>query len=155
MRAPAGSEALERALDAHRPGEIDRVEGPGWQAEVHAVEVDRIGVVVDRLRVVGAPGELAARAGRLAEALRPGGERLDAVEVDAGLGGAVLRTRPEDMRGGRFYEVQLAPDHAELTRQVVRPGGGRAPAPFAVTREELGRIVEDLGRILAEVPDEG
>ena len=143
--------ALDRAVEEGLAGQPVRVEGPGWTAQIDARQVDRIGVVVDRLRVSGGEGDLAGRAGAIAETLRPQGERLRPVEVDPVLGGAVLRSRPEDMQRGRYYQVDLDATGAELSRHRRREGG-RDQEPFAVTREELGRIVEGLGEAMAPKP---
>lgn len=142
---------LDEALDARLGNDAVQVAGDGWQAEVHADQVGPVGVVVDRLRVSGAPGDLGERAEELVRRLRPGGERLRTVELAPELGGAVLRSEPEDMRDGRFYEVELGPSEVELSRHRVRPEGGRVREPFAVTREELGRIVDVMGESVAAV----
>lgn len=144
-------ERLRQALDAAASGSGGpvAVEGEGWTAQVQTEQVGPVGVVVDHLRVQGRPGDVAERAEAVVEALRPGGERLRAVEVDRGLGGAVLRTRERDMRGGRYFEVELGPEEAVVRRHRVRKGEGRTAEPYALTREELGRIVEDLGEVLA------
>lgn len=164
---PELRERLDRALDqapmgaptgaptgapAEAPARPVRVEGHGFHAEIDARQVEAIGVVVDRLRVVGAPVDLARSVEAVARELRPQGERLVPVEVAPDLGGAVLRTRPEDIRRGRFYQVELDPTGATLER-FRRTPEGRQREPFALTRDELERVVEDLGQALAPSPE--
>ncbi len=144
---------IDRALDAERAVDAPaEVQGQGWRARIHTQQVGPVGVVVDRVRVEGVPGDITKRAQDLAERLRPQGERLDAVEVAPQLGGAVLRTRRDDIRRGRFFQVELDESGADLTRLRKDPGRGRRSEGFAVTREELGRIVEDMGDVLAPPP---
>ncbi len=122
------------------------------RADVAVADADRIGVLVDRLRVSAPPdGDLASRSARIQRGLRPLGERLVQVECDVTLGGAVLRSDPRDMRGGRFFQVDLDPEGgAELVRQRVSEDGQRTHEAFPMTREELARTIDGL---LAE--DEG
>ncbi|NOY26374.1 MAG: hypothetical protein GXP62_10925 [Oligoflexia bacterium] len=145
----SGRHDLDQALDAAPQGGKIAVAGDGWSARIDASRVGPIGVVVNRLRVQGRPGDIERRAQAIATELRPQGERLDTVEVAPGLGGAVLRTRPEDMRGGRFFQVDLDEGGADLSRQRRKAEGGRQPQPFSLTREELGRVVDTLGEILS------
>lgn len=145
--------ALDRATSPEQSGVV-RIEGPDGPAELETHKIESIGVVVERLRVTGARGGLPQRAAAVAEALRPQGERLVPVEVDPGLGGEVLRTRPEDMRGGRFYQVDLDPTGATLQR-LRRGPQGRVREPFAVTRDELERMIEGLGAGSSPSTDEG
>ncbi|MCK6506585.1 hypothetical protein L6R53_24965 [Myxococcota bacterium] len=147
-------QALDQAGALDRPGVV-QVDGAGYQAEIEARRIESIGVVVERLRVSGAAGTVAERAAAVAEGLRPQGERLVPVEVDPTLGGAVLRTRPEDMQRGRFYQVELDPAGATVQR-VRRAPEGRVVEPFAITRDELERMIEGLGAATAPPPsDEG
>lgn len=147
-RAPGLSEAVDRSVTG--PGPV-RVEHDDGVVEVDVVEAGPVGVVVERLRVrPHDPAPLGARSRALARGLRPGGDRLVAVEVDEALGGATLRTDPRDLRGGRFFEVAVDADGAELRRHQVGDDGARAPAPFALTRDALGRAIDQM----AAVPDE-
>ena len=106
-------------------------------------------MVVDRLRVEGQAGDLRQRSEAVVAALRPQGERLHTVELDLALGGAVLRSIPQDMRRGRFFQVDLDATGLELHRHARSRAGGRSAEPFALTRDELGRIIEDIGQIMA------
>jgi len=146
----AAKTAVNAALDTARDGDRIKVVGPGWTADIDARRVGPIGVVVDRLKVVGQSGDIAQRASAIAQRIRPHGERLRAVEVAPTLGGAVLATRPEDMRGGRFFQVDLTDDSAELSHQQRHAAAPRQAASFAITRDELDRVVRDLGQILSQ-----
>ena len=111
--------------------------------------VGPVGVRLDRLRVrpsVEGPVDLHERAAGIASRVRPGGERLDAVEVDPGLGGGVLRTTPDDIRGGRYFEVGIRPGgEADVRRLQVDPESGeRTEAPFDLTRRQLEDLVDGL-----------
>ena len=140
-------ERLGEALtDAIRgPGKI-AVEGRGGRrAEADVIDADRLGVEVERVRVQGpSSAAIEARAIAIAAHLRPGGERLVPVEIDDQLGGGVLRTHRQEVRAGRFYQVDLDVDGAELGRFRVNDDGERIPEPFTVTREQLGQIVDAL-----------
>jgi hypothetical protein len=138
---------MERAT--RDTGQVD-VESGGLRGEAEVVEHDRVGVVVERIRVRGPKGDVERRAAAIAENVRPGGDRLAPTEVDPRLGGAILRTPPEDMRKGRFYQVEVDDWGAELTRQRVHEGGERAREPFALTHEQYGDVIEGMARALTE-----
>ena len=79
------------------------------------------------------------------------GERVRPVEVEPTLGGSVLRTEPEDMVDGRYWEVNVGDDgrQADLERWRVGEHGQRSREPFTVTRGSLGKIVDGLTEGLA------
>ena len=131
---------LDRALTG--PG-IVRVEHDGRTAEVDVVEVDRLGVRVRCVRVDAGPGARTVQeaAARLPGALRGLPERLVTVEVAPTLGGAVVRTAPEDVRDREFFEARTDGQVTELER-LRATGAGRERVPFTVTREVLGRMVD-------------
>ena len=129
-------------------GEVSVEDDAGRRATLRVRDADRLAVELEGIDV-HAPADLAERASHLADELRPGGERLRAFEVDPGLGGATLRTRPEDIRGGRYFEVEVRPGGAGLRRHRVDDEGRRQPESFTLTREQLGRLVDTL----AAAPD--
>lgn len=133
---------LARALDdVLQPGPV-HAEAEGRRVEVDVRDADRLGVTVDRIRVSGPREDVRARAERLPRALARGlGEELTPIEVDPGLGGAVLRG-PVDQ--GRFTEVSVDPESVTIRRHELHEDG-RRPAPFTLTREQLGRIVDGVG----------
>jgi len=138
---------LERKLDlpGSERGRVE-VESPsGATAEVDVVELDRLGAKVDRVRVTSpAPGPLPRQADDISGRVRDLGDRLVPVEVDERLGGGVLRTDPGEIRGGRFYEIDLDGDGATVERYQVGEDNARERQPFTLTREQLGRLVDDL-----------
>ena len=138
---------LDRALDAHpdAPGTV-RVPGErGTHAEVDVERVDRIGVRVRAVRVThDGPRDVAAEAERIARDVRSLPHRLQPVEVDPGLGGAILRSRPEELRRGEHWQVEVTPTGTAISRQQVGADGAREAAPWDTTRETLGRVIEEL-----------
>jgi len=166
------SEALQRELDAHleradlarqagepdpgTPGRIE-IEADGVSLEADVVDCERIGATVDRLRLRREePGDVHAQAGAIAGRMHGLGERVHPVEVEPSLGGAVLRTTPDDMVDGRFYEISVGDDgrQADLERWKIGEQGQREREPFTVTRDKLGRVVDGLAEGLGAVGEE-
>jgi len=133
-------DALEKKIAG--PGTVV-VDVGGKKATVDVADADRIGVVIERLRVDGAEGSVVDRANDLAEHLRPNGDRLVPVEVDANLGGGTLRTAPDEMRG-HFHQVDVDAKGAELTRHRVDDNGSRQREGLGVTREQLRSLVDTM-----------
>lgn len=137
-------EALDGAL---APGSVT-VEGDGRRAEVDVAEVDRLGVRVRTVRVtVARSGNIVQQAERLPEACRTLPERIVPVEVAPTLGGAVLRSHPRDIVDREFFEVQTDGRSATIGRVNNGPEG-RVAVPFTVTREQLRRLVDDIGEAM-------
>ncbi len=134
--------AIDRALDAQTRGTIT-VGKDEHRAEVDVVEVGAIGVRVKRLAVTAPRTDLEELAKALPGRLRSLPERVKTVEVDARLGGATLRTDPEEMRDNEFFEVEVRGDTVSVDRYKVS-GGGRTPVEFDLTRRQLGRLVDEL-----------
>lgn len=112
------------------------------QVEVGVVDADRLGVLVEGVRVRGPVADPIGTAERLQEHLRPGGEALRISERAPELGGATLRS---PRRGdGRYFEVRVDSQGAELQRQRVGPDGHRQAEPFGLTREQLGEAIDAL-----------
>ena len=139
-----GHQIVEGALGA---GELVAPSGP-HQVEVTVVDADRLGVVVTGVRVRGPVADPVAAADRLQAHLRPGGEALRVNERAPELGGATLRS---PRRGdGRYFEVRVDGQGAELQRQRVGPDGQRQAEPFGLTREQLGEAIDALAGALGE-----
>lgn len=140
---------LDQRLTPGMPAGTVGVDAPdGGRAEVEVVEVDRLGASVRGVRVRAAEaGSIAGQAARLPDALRSLPERVVPVEVDPGLGGAILRSEPREVRDHEFFEVRT--DGREATIERVR-GEARERVPFTLTREELGRLVERVDDAMAE-----
>lgn len=136
---------LDRALDGAAGGGSVEVARPGGRAAIDVVEADRLGVKVRRVAVSRErPVAVDVEARRLAERVRALPERLEPVEVAPELGGAVLRTKPEDLRRREFFEVGIAPAETTVTRQRVTDDG-RVPADFTLTRDQLDGLLDELG----------
>jgi hypothetical protein len=106
--------------------------------------VDRLGVRVRGVRVDrDADQDVTERARVLPDRLRTLPDRVEPVEVAPSLGGAVLRTRPEDLRGGEYFEVEVGRRSTEV-RRVRVVDGERQPSDFTLTREQLGRLLDEL-----------
>lgn len=164
---PPGTEPLPHHLRGLRgaigeclrqPGHI-QVEAGELEAEVEVVDCDRLGTVIDHIRVRGRKADVGQRAGRIAQHLRPGGDHLVPVEVDRTLGGAVLRSQPRDVGDARagdsgFYQVDIDEESAIVRGHQVSPDGVRTPTPFTWTRDQLGRALDQLERALSEPDDE-
>lgn len=141
--AKAFDEALERAGS----GTV-HVDHDGAKATVDVVDSDRIGVRVRRVHVERAhdrdPLEVAADYER---GLRPLPERVEPVEVDASLGGATLRTRPDELRDGEFFEVQVRGTRdTDVQRYKAEPGQPREAVDWTLSRDQLGRLVDELAK---------
>ncbi|MBN1335944.1 MAG: hypothetical protein JXB39_08295 [Deltaproteobacteria bacterium] len=146
------SGALDAALGAPGgvPGRV-RAEADGVLVDADVVDADRLGATLDRV-VVRDPGggSVARQAEAAPERLKALGEPIAPVEVEPRLGGAVLRTLPEAMEKGRFWEVTIGADgrEAAVGRYRVEADGARRAEPFTVTREALGRVVDGLADAL-------
>ncbi len=130
--------ALDHAL---KPGRVS-VAGDGRAAEAVVVDADRIGVVLEGLRVErterGLPDALVALPPAVSEALR---RPVRLVEADLDLGGGVFRTPVEE---GAFFELRTNGASATLDRWRMQDGR-RARAPWSLTREDLTRLVGAMG----------
>lgn len=151
MSTPGLGDALDSAITGR--GMVEAEDPAGRRVRADIVDEDRLGVQIDRLRV-DAPEGIGGRVDRIAQDLRPGGERLVPVEVDERLGGGVLRTRTDEMRGRRYFEVEVDAEGAGLGRYRVDDDGTRNPEPFTVTREQLGRMVDTLAGPLPDDEDD-
>jgi hypothetical protein len=161
------SDALDRELDAHleraraareagepdpgAPGSV-QVEADGVTLEAEITDCERIGATVERVKVRREQeGDVQVQARAIAERMHGLGERVEPVEVAPELGGAVLRTRPEEMVEGRFYQIDVGDEgrQAELGRVRIDERGHREREPFTVTRKNLGQVVDGLAEGLA------
>jgi hypothetical protein len=134
--------------------ELGRATGPGTvvaehegaKAEADIVDTDRLGARITEVRVKRREGfGIAEEATRLSKRIRSLPERLIPSEVDPGLGGAILRSDPDEMNGGEFFELELgSAGDARLRRQKVTPGMDREKADFVLTHGQLGRLVDEL-----------
>ncbi len=134
---------LDDALDAmDGPGVIDVVE-EGGRTQVDAREVGPLGVRVRGLTVGRSERDVGREAEDLPGRLRAIPERVVPVEVDKKLGGAILRTAPDQMRRGRFFEFDVRADHTEIRRYKVHDGE-RGREDFTLTRDQLRDLIDEV-----------
>lgn len=137
--------SLDDALDALGPdGGAAEFTGTHGVAEVDVVEVDRLGVRVRGITArPHAPRDVVEQAHAMPERLRRLGERVEPVEVDPHLRGAILRTRPDQVER-EFHEVEVRPEQVEVRRFRVGEGGARARVDWVMTRDGLKRLLDDV-----------
>ena len=119
------------------------VDRDGHAVHIDVTEVGPIGVRITGISVGHAAADIARRAGELPERLRALPERVQPVEVDPGLGGAVLRTKPEEMQDSEFFEVEVRPERTDIRRYKVEEGDRTAVA-FPMTRDQLERLIDEV-----------
>lgn len=139
------TDALDRELDRATGGGLVHAEGDGGHAEIDVVETDRLGVRVRRVRVEApTPHDLDAIAERWPRRIRELPDRVCPIEVDPRLGGATLRSDPDDRADETFVEVEVRGATTEIRRHRPTPEG-RDEVEWTMTREQLRRLVETLG----------
>jgi len=136
-------EELDDALNAVSGEGRATIDREGVQTHVDVSEVGPIGVRIRGISVGHAAADIEKRANELPERLRALPERVAPVEIDAGLGGAVLRTKPEDMRDRKFFEVEIRPDRTDIRRYKVEEEGREVEA-FPMTRDQLRRLIDEV-----------
>lgn len=136
-------DALEDALDNASAGDTVEVEAGEARARVDVVDVDRLGVKVRGIRVTrDRDVPLEQLADELPDRVRSLPQRVEPVEVDAGLGGGIFRT-PVDDRKQDYFQIDVRGRDADVEHYVVEDGERRA-TDFTITREGLGRLVDEL-----------
>ncbi len=141
--------ALDEALDGIDGEGTAEVQRDGGRAEVEVEDVDRLGVRVKRVRVErDEDWDIGERADALPDQVRALPERVRAEEVAPELGGAILRTDPEEYDGERYFEVEVDQRGAEVRRvRVDKDDDGhraRNADDWTMTREQLGRLLDEL-----------
>jgi hypothetical protein len=139
------SRAIAEALDESPEGTVEATHG-GASARVDVVASGPVGVRVRGVHVErGRDVAIEQAAAELPEQLaRVLPERVEAVEVDPGLGGAILRTSPGEMDGPRFVEVEVTGTRKVDIRRWTVGEDRREPEEWAMTRDALGRLLDDL-----------
>ena len=127
-------------------GEVIVLGAGAAEAEVRVVDSDRRGVKVSRVRVrKPAAVPVTREAAALPDRLRALPERLTPLEVDPGHGRGLLRTSVEEMRNREFFEVQIDGGRdLDLRRYRVDEGGERQGIDWTMSREQLGRLLDQL-----------
>lgn len=141
-----GRTLAEEVGRATGPGTVV-VEHEGARAEADILDADRLGARIAEVRVNRKDGfDVADEATRLSRRVRSLPERLTPSEVDPRLGGAILRSDPEEMHGGEFFELDLrATGERRLSRHRAVPGSDREKLDFTLTHGQIGRLVDELG----------
>lgn len=138
-------EVLDEALDAHEgSGEVHAADGE-HSATLDVEQVGPIGIRIRKLCVKRPPLDVGEAAEAYPERMRALGEPLKPIEIDRRLGGTTLRTKPESMRNGEFFDVEVRSDgQTGIRRLKVDEAGDRREIPWSMTRDQLGRLLDDL-----------
>lgn len=139
--------ALDDALDGAKADDgVVEVECEHGRAKLDVAKKGPIGVRVRQVDLSRSrSAEVGDEAARLGRELRALGEHVRPTEVAPALGGAVLRTDPEEMRNREFFEVGIAgADKTSVKRVRVSEEGERTAADWDMTREQLDRLLGEL-----------
>ena len=138
---------MNDALDAleNGVGTVEISSGEG-EARIDVADSDRLGVRVREVHLTrGNAFDIAEEATALPERLRALPERVQPVEVAPTLGGAVLRSRPEEMRNREFFQVDLeGTRELRINRYRSSTDGERQKVDWTMTREQLEQLVDEL-----------
>jgi hypothetical protein len=140
--------AIDEALQTLGPGEgTVTASSGGRSAEVDVLESDRLGVRVKSIRVKSQePIDVVERAAALPERMRSLPDAVEPVEVDPALGGAILRTVPDEVRDREFFEIDVRTDGVGVKRyRADDQSGGREVIDFTLTRKGLGKLIDEIG----------
>ena len=137
-------EALDDLTEGRGELSVDLEQG---RAQIDVLESGRLGVRVKRVGLTRVKDvDVLQEAEALPGRLKSLPERVIPVEMDARLGGAVLRTAPEAVRDREFFEVELRGSrNVELQRFKVQKDGDRQATDWTMTREQLEKIFEEMG----------
>ena len=142
----------KREVEVEHDGTMARADVNG--SGPYGSSVDRITVVgADRERTEEEAGDAIRRqAAGIVERVTYLPERLREHEVDAGLGGGVLRSRPEEMRDREYHEIKLDRGRdAEISRYRYDPKQTRRDRiPQHYSHEALERLADDLSDVLGD-----
>jgi len=145
------SDAIDEALDeAVKAGDVSKsplaIEADGRKAEINVVDADRIGVRVRAVKVDrGVPVDVAAEAVALPDRARSLQEPVVPLEVDTRIGRAVLRTEPGAIRRREFFDIGLdGSGEIDVQRYRVNDDGDRDRVDWTMTRDQLGRLLDEL-----------
>lgn len=136
-------QTLDDALDQLDGSGVVEVEEARGRTKVDVVEADRLGVRIRSLQVDHERRDILEEAQQLPGRIRALPDRLVPTEVSPKLGGAILRTAPESIRRGRFFEVEVRPEHTGIKRFKVDEGD-RAQEDFTLTRDQLRDLVDQV-----------
>jgi hypothetical protein len=140
-------EKCEEAFDKHVEGQEEiRVKAGEIEVSFKVSAVGPVGVRLKEIEIRREGGlDVVEEAARLSRAVRSLGDELHPIEVDPGLGGAILRSRPDESRAIEFFEMDCEQGgKTRLRRLRVLEEGGREAIDFSMTRDQLGRLVEEV-----------
>ena len=139
---------LDQIQRSDQGGEIVAT-APGAEVRVSVREAGPIGVAVDHIRVrrekMNAAGAHKA-CERAQEQVKYLLEPLRVLEVDeeAGVTQARSAQPTRDERGRHYYELTGRPGELDLRRYCKPDSDTRQAEPMELTREQLGRLADDL-----------
>jgi hypothetical protein len=137
----------EEAFERFQEGDEEvRVKSGEVEATFRVSAVGPVGVRLKELEIRREGGfDVVEEAERLGRAVRSLGAELSPIEVDRGLGGAILRSPADAKRPNEFFEMDCEQrGKTRLRRLKSLQEGGREVIDFAMTREQLGRLVEEV-----------
>lgn len=136
---------LNDALDAMPAGGgVIRVDRENSNAEVDVVDADRLGVKLRSVRIHrDKPVDIEIEAQALPERMHSLPHRVAPVEIAPTLGGARLRTKPDELRNNEYFEVDVEPSRTSIHKTRMEEDGTRSPADFTLTREQLDRLIDE------------
>ncbi len=146
--ASVAGTAAQQGQPAHVRASGTTRAGDAAEARLTVADVDRLGVEIQRIHMTRSAGrdigaQASALPGRLARLLP---EPVEVVELSATLGQAVLRTPVEHMRNGGYFDLEVQTQGDLILRRFrVDKAGERQPENWTLTREQLGRLVDELG----------
>lgn len=147
----AGHELIEDL----QPGEAGQsvVKRPGFRVRLLAPEIDRLGVLLEAIKLDHVRGRIGDQALRgrlktLSDTVDYLSERLILVEHDPARTGALLRSEnPRQVGEDRdYFELRVEKDRSAAFRRYRQPPGAadRHPVPILLDRPTLARLVDDL-----------
>ena len=143
----AKHDTIDAALDALDSGAgVAQATTALGTAVVDVVAVDRLGVKVRKVSVRREEHyDWVQESERLSQHIRSLPHRVIPVEVDPILGGAVLRSAPDEMRKSDFYQIDLNADqNIDVRRFQVNSEGDREQIDYTLSRERLEDLIDEL-----------
>jgi len=123
---------------------------------LNLADIDRLGCLLDRAELKPAPAsELIIEPKSLESTFTYLGESLVLIEHAQDEGKAILRSRPPLLEGSQIQYYELVVDRSEglsLTRYAYDSVAcQRTPVAAPLTMHALGRLIDDLKRLAAEI----
>ena len=136
------------------------VEQDDIRVRVKADDFGRLGIHIHELSIEGPEpgGDLGECLHRQADALAqldtPPLTHLKPIEIDGRLGAGVMRTKPDEIHRGHYYEAGLQGGRKVSIKRYHRDPEtkDRSLAPFTATEETLDEVVDAIGGVLRANP---